>query len=210
MTIQSKSYILNLSIQTAVPCAAVLIGLNICRSAWLAILIYHILIIFYLTKQPKKYLKNIYKGWSLKWFMMLVLPILLMMPLVLLFAKTIFLNNIDMKTWLAQRGLSGVSLIIFLFYYVLINPPLEELYWMRLRHSPVLQYLVHTMFAGYHIIVLSSLFYWPWLCVTFFALTVISYIWSYTDIHLKGGFIPVLSHAMSDLAIAIIALKMIS
>jgi membrane protein implicated in regulation of membrane protease activity len=87
-------------------------------------------------------------------------------------------------------------------YYVLVNPVLEEVHWAPLReHTPV----AHVAFAGYHVMLLSTLLAWPWLAVVFAALAVASIVWKRMSREARDLVPAILSHAAADLGIIVVA-----
>lgn len=187
----------------ATPYAAVLVGLVWMRNAWLTLLLYHGLILAGTQLHGSGERTRFWEGGSLKACLVVVLPALLIVPLLLLRQNWIFGGRDVLGPWLQERGLHGTNLAVFLLYFALVNPLLEERHWAPLRRESAHGWLRHTAFAGYHVLVLYTLLQ-PLGCgVAFAVLLAISWIWGITARRCRGSLVPLLSHALADMAIAV-------
>lgn len=179
------------TLRMLVPCFAV--GVFWCgfSNAWLAILAYHVQIVFWL-RHPQDNLR-----WpSRKHLFLLALPAALMGPFV--YHLLPYITHADLPTWLASHHLSRRSLLLMIPYFGLIHPVLEDLHWSELRAStPV----AHVLFAGYHLLVLYSLLSPPWLLVAFVLLAVASVAWQRLQVKSGGLAVPVMSHILADVGL---------
>jgi hypothetical protein len=87
-------------------------------------------------------------------------------------------------------------------YFGLVHPILEQIHWQPLRETSVWS---HPIFAGYHMIVLSSLLSLPWLIVCFCVLVGASISWKLMC-HRTGGLtVAVVSHILADFGVVVAA-----
>jgi membrane protease YdiL (CAAX protease family) len=111
----------------------------------------------------------------------------------------------DFQTRVAVLGLSGTIWLPFIVYFTLINPFLEELYWRGAlgndRRRPM---LVDFLYAGYHTIILALFVDFEWVLFGFLILSATGWLWRqvtrYTDSLLPS----VLSHMLADFAILMV------
>ena len=177
------------------PFFAVLVGWVWLENAWLAILGYHIQIIFWslICNCKEDYnLGRVRGSWSL------ILPVLFtgvgayyLLP---------FITKINLSHWLDQYGLRNWSFILMIFYFGLIHPFLEQRHWRPLCQD---SQKGHFFFAGYHALVLISLMNWSWVIVSVVVLVVASLFWSWLYQREKGGLSGVLSHIFADFGMII-------
>ena len=80
-------------------------------------------------------------------------------------------------------------------YFGLVHPLLEQMHWRPLRESTAWS---HPIFAGYHMLVLSSLLSWPWLLLCFVVLLTGSLFWRQVVRATSSLTVPVLSHVIAD------------
>lgn len=188
------------------PMAAVIVGIYLFESAWLSMLLYHAGLIAGIIPQRKRLAQ-------LNWGSSPVAPLILLVmgliagPLVyfglpLLTSETV---GEEMTSRLAALGLEGKSLYVFVTYFVLIHPALEELGWRGVLFFKGGQlHYTDFEFAAYHLLVIYWLFPGDWLLlvVTFLVLTVSA--WSWRQLRDRVGFKGVIAfHAASDFAILV-------
>jgi len=186
-----------LALRLVAPYLAVLVFWVGFHSAWLALLAYHAQILLWLR----------IRGWtpvgdvrlSLKSFA--ALPSVLAGPVVFFLLPAI--SRADIAEWLSSYGLSGWSLLLMVFYFGIVHPPLEQQHWSPLRSE--LPLLSHPTFAGYHVIVLHTLLPGVWLASTFAVLLVASVMWQQMERRTGGLTVPIASHIMADLGIVVTA-----
>lgn len=102
-------------------------------------------------------------------------------------------------------GLVSATWLPFIGYFTLVNPFLEEWYWRELFGSesrwPVLS---DFLYAGFHIIILA-LFVGPlWWFVAFVGLSAAGWFWRQILRHSRSLFPAVLSHMLADLSILLV------
>lgn len=192
------------SIVAAIPYAAVLVGLYGLRSAWAAVLLYHLGIVIALCvggwREP---LLRAASGWHHRIGGLLVAVTSL--GGVVLYALWPYIDATP--AGLAQRlgefGLQGGwSWGAFAVYYSTVHPVLEELFWRggRLERGPASLWR-DAAFAGYHVPVLWFFIDPFWIAVTFVILTAASWTWRISAHRLGGLGVPLLSHAAADISV---------
>lgn len=163
-------------------------------NAWLAILAYHAQVLFWArTSGPPGH-----GTWRpIPWRLLpLVLPAALAGPLLYVLLPTIAGDGLP--AWLADHRLSGALLAAMIPYFGLVHPVLEQLHWAPLRARTA---WAHLVFAGYHMLVLSSLLPTSWLVACFALLTSVSALWHELSRRSDGLSAAILSHALADLGV---------
>ena len=164
-------------------------------NAWLAILAYHAQILFWWSRAPRNA-----RGPDERKTLFLAFPFALAGPLLYFLLPVI--TRTPLASWLSTYHLSGLSLVILIPYFGLVHPVIEQIHWHQLREETV---WAHPMFAGYHMIVLSSLLSLPWLLLCFVVLFLASLCWKYMAQITKGLVVPTISHILADLGIVVAA-----
>jgi hypothetical protein len=106
---------------------------------------------------------------------------------------------------LDDLGLSGVSWWVFCAYFVTVHPVLEELHWRRYLASdargPAWQ---DAAFAGYHAVVLFAFLRPPFVAISFIAIAAVG--WGWRRLANGGGFrFVVMNHAVADASVVLAA-----
>jgi hypothetical protein len=186
---------MKLTLRLLAPYLAVVVFWNILGNAWLAILAYHLQILFWsgdvISSIRRSDLRRIPRA--------ALLPVLAGPLLYILMPH---ITHADLTAWLADHHLSRLSLALMIPYFGLVHPFLEQCHWRKLREQT---HLAHPLFAGYHILVLYSLLTVPWLVVCFVVLMIASLMWrlmTEPSHNLTG---PIASHVLADLGIVIAA-----
>jgi hypothetical protein len=179
----------------AAPYLAVGVFLFVFHSAWLAILGYHVQIVAW--SRGRIGIPDRPKGSALTSFL---LPCALVGPA--LWVMLAFSPSVHLAPWLATYHLTGWAVLAMVPYYAVVNPVLEEVHWTPLRERTA---FAHVAFAGYHVMLLSTLLAWPWLVVAFAALTVASMVWKRSSREARSLVPAILSHGTADLGIIVIA-----
>jgi hypothetical protein len=182
------------------PFLAVGIGLYAFRNAWLAILLYHFMIVICAIRVPRK-TSTLRDGWSISWLVYLGLPCALSAPLLVVFLGDALRTDIQLSAWLGRYRLSGIGLVLFVPYYGLLHPVLEQHHWDLLRRDPRLKSIVHILFAAYHVPVLALLLKPGWIALCFAVLVAASFSWAAARERLGGLSVPTLSHIIADVAV---------
>ena len=108
----------------------------------------------------------------------------------------------DFQMKVASMGLRGVIWPVFILYFILVNPWLEEVYWRHFLNSPSrFPAIVDFLFAGYHLIILSK-FVGPALMLTAFViLTCAAWFWRRISSYTQSLMPAALAHLMADISI---------
>ncbi|MCG8480368.1 MAG: CPBP family glutamic-type intramembrane protease [Spirochaetales bacterium] len=182
-----------------IPYAAVAVGVYFLHSAWVAVALYHGGILLYLVATGRTIevrglvlSRRILTVVSLSAFAVSGLLFFVMLPHVLL------PGYIDER--LASYGLSGRSFVVFVGYFSLVNPLLEELFW-RLYPARTVNLLDDVLFAGYHPMVLALFMRPVFVVISFFALIALSRYWSYIKVSEGKHLYIIATHVLGDFSI---------
>lgn len=201
---------LSISFALLVPYIAMILGLYIFHNAWIAFVIYHILIFGVMVSTKNlSYWKNLVKG---KNTLVVFLAILFGIGggvLIYILNPLIRLENYVPLT-LASIGLSGVSWLVFVFYHGFVNSWFEEAYWRGYLGSKKKGVIWNDIiFAGYHMLVLILFLTWYWVLLSFIILILAAWLWRQLARKYKGLLIPMLSHMAADISIMFVVYLLI-
>lgn len=207
------------------PYAAVAIGLYGLQNAWVAILGYHAQILFWVWRDRRDrrdprdprdrrdgrgpaapaglFTAPLKTGWSAPLLLGLGLPGLLLGPVLWVLLDVALRAGLVLGDWLARYGLSGSGWLLFVAYYGLLHPSLEQLHWDRLRRDRRRAGWAHLLFAGYHVLVLMLLLKPVWVAVSFGVLLATSIAWARVREHLGGLAVVAASHTIADAALMV-------
>ncbi|HCF95978.1 MAG TPA: hypothetical protein DEW46_13030 [Verrucomicrobia bacterium] len=166
-------------------------------NAWLAILVYHVQIVLWGSREGRPAMSAGSRG---RQAILLALLCALCGPLV--YCLLPWITRIDLGQWLESHQLSGSSLLIMIPYFGLVHPLLEQRHWAGLRARTA---WAHPAFAGYHMLVLQSLLPVPWLLVSAVVLLAASILWEVAQRTTGNLAAPILSHILADLGIVLAA-----
>lgn len=186
---------MNLCLRLLVPYFAVIVFWFGLGNAWLTIAAYHLLILFFARRHlslPKRPANPSHLLWAL--------PAIGAGPL--LYVLLPHLAGDNLTGWLAARQMSPASIMVLLPYFAVVHPWIEQTHWHPLRQQTR---FAHPVFAGYHILVLTSLTSWPWMAFVFLILMLVSWLWGLLCRHTKSLTPAYVSHALADLGIVIAA-----
>jgi hypothetical protein len=188
-----------------IPYIAVLIGMVLLKSAWLAIGLYHLgIIAFLLYRSPPNVVGRLWSGYNRRLLIPSAMACTLAAPIIFFLWPWFSRPDVPLNRWLSQVGLEGLSWILFIPYFALVHPVLEELFWRTLTDGTYkLVEWKDLLFAGYHLLVLGSLIKGPWLLVVFGSLVIASSFWRKTAHRFSGYGIAVVTHAIADAAVLI-------
>ena len=187
-----------------IPYLAVGIGFLIFRNAWLTVLGYHAgMILVLLLSNTRPPLKTIFKG-NHFWIPFITFLIGACSGVVLYLLWSYVSLPPDINVFLRSLGLTGVSWLVFIAYFSLVNPFIEEYYWRGYLGSAAKGITLNDMlFSGYHLMVLAGLIGNIWLLVVFAGLTLGAWFWRQMN-RLNGGLLAsVVSHLAADTAIVL-------
>jgi len=164
-------------------------------NGWIAILAYHAQIVIWRWPVLGRLRRPQYRGG-----IGLALPAIAAGPLLYVLLPTMV--RTDLPAWLSTHHLSGVSLGLMVPYFGLLHPVIEQFHWHDLRERTAWS---HLAFAGYHVIVLSSLLTIPWLTLCFAVLLGTSLAWKLMAHTTRSLMVPAVSHILADLGIIVAA-----
>jgi len=187
-----------------VPYVAVLLGMNIMGSAWSTILLYHagILLFLVIGKRCSRW-KTVFRGNT-----PLLIPSIVVCALaapVVYFMWPFFESpKTELAEWMSMYGLTGIGWTLLIPYFSIVHPVLEEMHWREIAPDTVRGLCWQDfMFAGYHMLVLYKLIYWPWLFLVFGILVCSSFFWRWAADRFGGYLLPVLTHAAADAGVVV-------
>jgi len=186
---------MKLLLKLLAPYLAVGIFWCVLRNGWLAILAYHVQVLFW----NRGSLRGLH-GPNCKRILLAAVPTAIAGPL--LYFLLPYMTHTDLTAWLESYKLTGLSLALMIPYFGIIHPFLEQLHWAQLREQSPISHLV---FAGYHMMVLYSLIKTPWLIMCFITLATASIVWQQLTRQSESLTVATLSHILADFGIIIAA-----
>ena len=173
------------------------VGLFWCvlSNGWLAILAYHAQILLWSRRNPIKW-----HGPTQRRMLLLAAPTLVAGPV--LYFLLPHITAMELSEWMRAYGLTGIALVIMIPYFGLLHPIIEQIHWSPLRDQTP---LAHVCFAGYHVLVLSSLLTPVWTVLCFVLLVAASVLWQYLQKQTRSLWVPIASHVLADLSMILVA-----
>jgi hypothetical protein len=188
------------------PYIAVSAGLYLFKSAWFALIGFHVAILIVLAiVHPNVPINILFKSKSLQWILINVL-ICSASGIGLHFLWNLFRIVPDLPAQLASMGLnSSISWLAFIAYFFLVNPFIEEYFWRGvLRSDSKKLYVGDLVYAGYHAVVLWGKV--PTVVVLFAVITLTSAGWFWRQLSREdeGLLAAVLGHMVADFSILMV------
>lgn len=166
------------------------------ENAWLALVAYHVQILAWSWRRIPMVARGRHPRAALLWGVLFALA----GPVVYLLLPHI--TTTGLGTWCARYGITDANWIWMIPYFGILHPILEEAHWEDLRsRTPI----AHPCFAAYHVLVLLTLFPYPWLAATFLMLSAVSMFWHHVTRRYRGSFVPIVTHVLADLGIVVAA-----
>lgn len=186
------------------PYLAVFLGMLTLRSAWGALVGFHLALLPLLVTRRQTFSPRFLAPLS-KSILLPVAATGLSAGLGLWFIWPAAGLPADFSARVAVLGLSGLIWLPFIAYFTLVNPWLEEAYWRDALTSPSpYPAPVDFLFAGYHLIILSLFVRPVWMLIAFLILTTASWFWRQVSRY-TGSLMPaVLSHMLADFSILMV------
>ncbi len=186
----------------AIPYIAIGAGLLLFHNAWLAIFSYHLGIILLVHFSGVGVpVRLVFRSRDYR------LPVLAAMlggagGILLYVLWPMLAVPDDIELYLQSIRLNAGIWPVFLVYFVVVNPLIEEYYWRGClgskRQGPVLNDL---WFSGYHLLVMAGNIGVMWLPVVFLVLAVVAWFWRQID-RLGEGLLPsIVSHIAGGIAV---------
>jgi len=184
---------ISLILRLLAPYFSVIIFWVFLHNAWLALLGYHLQIMFWLKKSPfRNPLPANNRDLTISLAMVAAGPFI--------YFALPFITSVSLSEWMAEYHLTGWLWLLIIPYFGLIHPFLEQAHWGPLREKTL---TAHFFFAGYHTIVLYSLLPTFWLAAGFIVLATTSFIWQQIAKNSNSYSAPVLSHILADFGVMI-------
>ncbi len=186
------------------PYLAVIVGLILLREAWLSILAYHALILLAWRLRPRSiafrplgdrriWIPSALSCLSAGAFLIALWP-------------WVNRGEVGLGAWLAEHGLQGTAWALFLPYFALVHPLLEEIHWRGLEsESAGLIAWTDLAFAGYHVLVLHALLQPIWLVFVLVLLSLSSAAWRATSRMNRSLGFAVSTHVLADASVIVAA-----
>lgn len=189
------------------PYVAVLLGLYALRSAWAAILGYHVLMVTAIhIGGGWRTRERLLVGWRNGFGIAALVVCALAGPALAVAWPYVHPDGFALGEVLEALGLAGLSWWVFMAYYTLVNPWLEEAFWRGFLGSdakgPV---ATDVLFAGYHIVVLLRFVGIEWALLCAAALSFAAWAWRQLARETDGLLVPCASHLVADLSIIVTA-----
>jgi len=186
-----------------VPYVAVGVGMYVFHSAWLAVLLYHLGVIsFLLCRKPAGLGRRMWAGMKSPLVIPGMLACALAGPVVYFMWPSFAVLDPTLPEWLASYGLTGFAWLLLIPYFSLVHPVFEEVHWRGISMGRVTGICWQDLlFAGYHVLVLFQVIYWPWLFLVFGILAGSSVFWRWAADRFGGYGLPILTHAAADAAV---------
>lgn len=184
------------------PYLAVWAGLFLFKSAWFALIGFHVAILLVLLiVHPNIPINILFKSKHSKWLFVSIL-FCSTSGLGLYFLWKIFRIANDLPVQLQSIGLNSSSWLVFIAYFSLVNPFIEEYFWRgflgRLTKS---FHIGDLIYAGYHAIVLLGKVNPFSILLAVTILTSTGWLWRQIARENNGLLAPVLGHMVADFSI---------
>jgi len=185
-----------------VPYITVGIGLLVFHNAWLAILGYHALMVaILLLDRVKLSPKQSLRG-NTCWIPFVTALAGVSGGLLLYVLWPLLSVPDDISLYIRSIGLNEQTWPVFLAYFIIINPLIEEYYWRGYLASSTRRMAMNDLlFAGYHLLVLAGQMETVWLLVVFCTLVGGAWFWRQMN-RINGGLLAsVVSHMAADISV---------
>ena len=185
-----------------IPYITIGIGLLVFHNAWLAILGYHTGMIAVLSLSKTRItIKRAFQG--NRYWISFITALAGAGGGILLYILWPLLSVPDnINSYIRSIGLNEQTWPVFLAYFILINPLIEEYYWRGYLAAGAKGVALNDLlFSGYHLIVLAGQMETIWLIAVFFVLTIGAWFWRQMN-RLNGGLLAsVISHITADVTV---------
>lgn len=185
-----------------IPYITVGIGLLVFHSAWLAILGYHAgMVAVILLLKVRIPLKQAFRS-NKVWIPFITAIVGAGGGLLLYVLWPLLSVPDDISLYIQSIGLNARTWPVFLAYFIIINPLIEEYYWRGCIASPTKSITPNDfLFSGYHLLVLAGHMATIWLLAIFFTLAAGAWFWRQMN-RLNGGLsASMVSHITADIAV---------
>jgi len=185
-----------------IPYITISIGLLVFHNAWLAILGYHAGMIGVIRLSKTRIsLRQAFQS-NRRWIIFVSAIAGAAGGMLLYFLWPLLSIPEDISSYIRSIGLNEGTWPVFLAYFILINPLIEEYYWRGYLAAETKRLTINDMlFSGYHLIVLAGQMETLWLVVVFISLTIGAWFWRQMN-RLNGGLAAsTVSHISADIVV---------
>ena len=190
---------------------AVGLGLFRFHSAWAALLGFHVaMTVSLLIAKPGIPIAILFKNTKKRWS---ILSILLCgsSGITLYFLWDYFGVANDLPAQLESLGLNSSTWLLFIVYFVLVNPFIEEYFWRGYLGNAKNNFHVYDfIYAGYHVLVLIGKLHFASIIFSFVVLTLAGWLWRQLAREDGGLLASALGHAAGDLTLLLTIWRMCS
>ena len=188
------------------PYLAVWVGLFLFKNAWFALIGFHVAILLVLAfVRPNIPFEILFESKHFQWVLMNVL-ICSASGIALYFLWNLFgiVPNLSMQ--LGSMGLnSSASWFLFIAYFSLVNPLIEEYFWRVALGSNLKNiYIGDLVYAGYHVLVLWDKMNSLFILFAFITLSLAGWFWRQSSREDEGLLAAVLGHMVADFSILMV------
>lgn len=186
------------------PYLGVYLGLYALKSAWAALIGFHVGIFFILNRvRPTVSYSLLFKSKNIKW---VVINILLCggSGLGIYLLQDVFGLASNLATQLNEIGLNQSTWIPFIAYFSLLNPFIEEYFWRAVFGNDTKNiYYGDFAYAGFHALILFNKVHLSALIFAMACLIFIGWFWRQVKREDEGLLAPVLGHMVADFSILV-------
>jgi membrane protease YdiL (CAAX protease family) len=184
------------------PYLAVSAGLFLFKSAWLALMGFHFAIILVLLiGRPDIPIDILFKTKHFTWTRRSVVTCAGIGITIYYFHPYLGVAG-DLSSQLESIGLNPSTWPVFIAYFALINPFIEEFFWRAYLGSGTRGLSIgDLMYAGYHGLVLIGMVHVLTILFTLVSLTFVGWLWRQIRREDEGLLVPVLGHMTADFTI---------
>ncbi len=190
-----------------IPFLAFGIGMLGVRNAWVALVLYHLGILLALFwHQSRWQWRDLLRGFhGLAAAALIGSTVVMVLPLVFLGQAKGFTGE-AVASHLEAFGLAGIGAPLFVAYFVLLNPPLEELFWRQLFYVPNLWPTFEDVaFGAFHFLIVVA-FLPPHYALVMVAMgTLVAWSWRSLRRLFNGVSLPTLGLLSADAASSAVA-----
>lgn len=191
------------------PYLAVGIGLFWFHRAWIALLGFHLAIIIALllvrTNLP---IPILFKSQDIRWVLLSIL-LCSSSGISLYFFRPYFGIVSDLPYQIKSFGLTSGSWIVFITYFTLVNPFVEEYFWRGYLGSPVKgPHISDFLYAGFHGLILINKMQAVAVIYSLLVLALAGWFWRQIAREDRGLLAPVLGHLAADFTILLAVYRM--
>ncbi len=186
----------------SIPYITISIGLLVFHNAWLAILGYHTGIVAVISLSKTRIaIKGAFQG-NRYWIHFITALTGAGGGILLYILWPLLSVPDDINSYIRSIGLNELTWPVFLTYFILINPLIEEYYWRGYLATEAKGIALNDLlFSGYHLIVLAGQMETIWLIVVFCGLTIGAWFWRQMNM-LNGGLLAsIISHITADITV---------